>query len=59
MLASVKLWAFAQKRRVPRAKPNAPRGRWIDAIAVVLGLEIYFLAIGGLHAWLFGVSPLA
>jgi uncharacterized membrane protein len=57
------IWAVADrislKHRAGRAKPNAPAGRWNDAIAVVLGLAIYFLAIGWLHAWLFGVSPLA
>jgi uncharacterized membrane protein len=57
------IWAVADrislKHRAQRVKPNAPRGRWNDAIAVVLGLAIYFLAIGGLHVWLFGVSPLA
>ena len=56
------VWAVADrislKRRPTRAKPNAPPSRWNDAIAVVLGLAIYFLAIGGLHVWLFGVSPL-
>ena len=56
------VWAVADrislKRRPPRAKPNAPPGRWNDAIAVVLGLGLYFVAIGWLHVWLFGVSPL-
>ena len=27
--------------------------------AIVVGLVVYALLIGGLHLWLFGVSPLA
>lgn len=57
------VWAVADrislKHRASRTKPNAPPGRWNDAIAVVLGLATYFLTICWLHAWMFGVSPLS
>jgi uncharacterized membrane protein len=62
LFGSFLVWAVADrislKHRAPRTKPNAPPGRWNDAIAVVLGLAIYVLTIRWLHGWIFGVSPL-
>lgn len=57
-------WAVADrislKRRVAVAPPpGAPPSRWNDAIAVVGGLALYGLFVGGLHRWLVGVSPIA
>ncbi len=55
-------WAVADRlavaKRAPRAVPSAPAGRWNDAIALVVGLVLYATLLGGLHARLFGVSPL-
>ncbi|HLX97100.1 MAG TPA: NnrU family protein [Roseiarcus sp.] len=49
--------AYARDRRhgivYPAPEPGATAG------AVVVGLVVYGLFIGGLHFWLFGVSPLA
>jgi uncharacterized membrane protein len=53
-------WAVADrismKRRVPRAVPGAPAGRFNDVIAIVGGLLLYgfFVKVG--HAWLIGVA---
>jgi uncharacterized membrane protein len=68
MLADVLLfgsflaWAVADrisfKRRVARPIPSAPPGKMNDVIAVVGGLAIYAIFVMGLHARLFGVSPL-
>jgi len=57
-------WAVADrislKRRAGVAPPpSAPAGRWNDAIAVVGGLALYVLLVGGLHKMLIGVSPMA
>ncbi|HJV63941.1 MAG TPA: NnrU family protein [Albitalea sp.] len=56
------VWAVADrisvKHRPPRAVPGAPRRPANDAIAVVAGLVLYALFVGGLHRWLIGVSPL-
>lgn len=57
------VWAVLDRvavagRKVPRTVPGAPGRRFNDAIAVVGGLVIYVALIGGLHRWLFGVSPL-
>jgi uncharacterized membrane protein len=55
-------WAVAElialKRRAPRPLKKAPAGRFNDLIAVLLGLAVYALLIGGLHARLLGVDPL-
>ncbi len=55
-------WAVADsislKRRPQRALRAAPPGRFNDLIAVVAGLVLYALFIGGLHARLIGVDPL-
>ena len=57
------LWAVlvrvSFKWRPARAVPGAPKGRWNDLLAVVLGLLLYAGFVSGLHRWLFGVSPLA
>jgi len=49
--------AYARDRRhgivYPAPEPGATAG------AVVVGLVVYGLFIGGLHFWLFGVSPVA
>lgn len=67
MLADVLLfggflaWAVADrislKRRPARTIPRAPARPANDVIAVVAGLLIYGLLVGGGHRWLFGVSP--
>jgi uncharacterized membrane protein len=49
--------AYARDRRNGAVYP-APEVR-ATAGAVVAGLVAYGLLIGGLHLWLFGVSPLA
>jgi uncharacterized membrane protein len=46
------------KRRPPQALRTLPRGRFNDALAVVLGLALYVIFIGWAHVRLFGVSPL-
>jgi len=55
-------WAVADrisvKRRPARPVPSAPPRPMNDVIAVVVGLLLYGLFVGGLHRWLFGVSPL-
>jgi uncharacterized membrane protein len=48
---------ISMKRRTQRATPGLPPGRWNDLIAVVGGLAVYALFIGGLHTWLIGVAP--
>jgi len=56
-------WAVAdrislKRRAAPQVLRTAGPGPWNDLIAVLLGLAIYALMIGWLHARLFGVSPL-
>jgi uncharacterized membrane protein len=68
MLADVLLfgsflaWAVVDrisfKRRVARPIPGAPPRKVNDAIAVAAGLVLYVIFVLGLHARLFGVSPL-
>ena len=54
------LWAGLDRMSVARrpatAAPKAG-GKANDLIAVVAGLLIYGVFVGGLHLWLFGVSP--
>ena len=56
-------WAVADrislKRRAVVTPPGAPPSRWNDALALLGGLALYALFIGGLHRWLVGVSPIA
>jgi uncharacterized membrane protein len=56
------VWAVADrisvKRRPHRPVPGAPPRPANDLIAVAGGLVVYALFVGGLHRWLFGVSPL-
>ncbi len=53
-------WAVADrismKRRVARAVPGAPFGRFNDVIAIVGGLVLYGLFVKVGHAWLIGVA---
>ena len=49
--------AYARDRRNGVVYP--PPQLAATAGAVVVGLVVYALLIGGLHLWLFGVSPLA
>lgn len=55
-------WAVADrisfKYRVQRSIPGAPPARFNDAIAIVLGLVLYFAFLHGLHLRWIGVSPL-
>lgn len=54
-------WAVAcrisLKRRAPRPRATLPAGRANDYIALFGGLALYAAFIGGVHAWLIGVSP--
>lgn len=57
-------WAVAdrislKRRGVTQPPPGAITSRWNDAIAVIGGLALYVLFVGGLHRWLIGVSPVA
>ena len=55
-------WAVVErislKRRPARPLPMAPAGPLNDVIAVVTGLVVYAIFVGGLHRMLFGVAPL-
>lgn len=57
-LAWAALDRISLKSRAPQTLRTLPAGRFNDAIAVVLGLAVYVLFIGGAHLRLFGVSPL-
>jgi uncharacterized membrane protein len=63
LFGSFLLWAVADrlslKRRAPRQVPTLPASSANDMIAVVGGLALYVIFLYGLHAALFGVSPLA
>ena len=54
-------WAVADrislKRRAPRVHPTLPRFVLNDAIAIVGGLLVFGLFVGGWHQRLFGVAP--
>lgn len=62
LFGSLLLWAGADraslKRRPERPVPSAPRSRWNDGIAVVVGIILYSVMLHGGHAWLIGM-PLA
>jgi uncharacterized membrane protein len=55
-------WAVADrislKRRIAPSVPGAPAGKANDWIALAGGLVLYVAFLGGVHAWLIGVSPL-
>lgn len=60
LFGSFLVWAGADLVSVlqrPQKVTTAPTRPANDIIAVVGGLAIYAALIGGLHAWLFGVSP--
>jgi uncharacterized membrane protein len=56
------VWAVADrisfKRRVQRPIRTAPPRAWNDAIAVVVGLALYFIFMNWLHVRWIGVSPM-
>lgn len=58
LLAWATLDRYSLTRRPPRALRMAPARAWNDALAVVLGLGLWALLVGGLHRVLFGVAPL-
>ncbi|MGL4406569.1 MAG: NnrU family protein [Notoacmeibacter sp.] len=47
-----------RERRGEAQLPVAGPMKW-DVLAVLVGLALYALTVGGLHVWLFGVSPIA
>lgn len=62
LFGSFLIWAFVDRQTLLRRDAGAaacrkPWGR-NDAIALVGGLALYLAFIGGLHALLFGVSPI-
>ena len=56
------LWSLADRisfrYRTVAPVPGAPPGKYNDLIAIGIGLVLYLAFLFGLHAWLFGVSPL-
>ena len=48
-----------KRRAVVTPPPSAPASRWNDLLAVLGGLALYVLFVGGLHRWLIGVSPVS
>jgi len=64
LFGSVLLWAGLDRvsiryRSALRPVPHLPASRFNDVLAIVLGLIVYALLIGGLHQRLIGVSPLS
>jgi uncharacterized membrane protein len=64
LFGSVLLWAGLDRvsiryRSALRPVPHLPTSRFNDVLAIVLGLIVYALLIGGLHQRLIGVSPLS
>ncbi|WFE74003.1 NnrU family protein [Roseinatronobacter sp. S2] len=62
LFGSFLVWAFVDRQSLLRreggvAVARTPWGR-NDAIAIIGGLALYMIFIGGLHAFLFGVSPI-
>ena len=56
-------WAVADRiaagrRAVERPLPGAPPSRWNDVVAIVGGLALYAVFVGGLHQRWFGVAPM-
>lgn len=62
LFGSLLAWAVMERislnRRPVRPLQMAPAGPYNDAIAIVAGLATYALFLGGVHRWLFGLSPL-
>lgn len=62
LFGSFLAWAVVDRMsyryRPAPAVLSAPAGKANDLIAVVAGLLLYVAFVGGLHRWLFGVSPL-
>lgn len=63
LFGGVLAWAVADRislgKRGQRPIRTAPRGRWNDAVAVVLGLVVYVVFIRWLHLAWFGVAPMS
>jgi uncharacterized membrane protein len=64
LFGSILLWAGLDRvsiryRPALRPLPHLPASRFNDAIAIVAGLVVYAVLIGGLHQRLMGVSPLS
>lgn len=51
-------WASVVRRQESKALPSSVTWGRNDVISLVGGLVIYVIFVGGLHAWLFGVSPI-
>jgi uncharacterized membrane protein len=62
LFGSFLVWAalvlLSLQHRQTRPTPGAPSFRYNDAIAIVIGLMLYFAFIFELHQRLFGVSPI-
>jgi uncharacterized membrane protein len=56
------LWAvldrISMKWREPHPVPAVSLSKRNDLVALVAGLALYLVFVGGLHRWLIGVSPL-
>jgi uncharacterized membrane protein len=51
--------SLKRRERLGEAKlPVAGDVKW-DVLSILVGLALYALFVGGLHVWLFGVSPIA
>ena len=64
LFGSFLAWAvivrISLKKREQRGEaklPVAGDAKW-DVLAILVGLALYALFVGGLHVWLFGVSPI-
>jgi len=59
LFGSVLAWAVVDrislKRRPARPIPTAPRWKWNDAIAILLGFAVYVVLVAGGHQWLTGL----
>ena len=65
LFGSFLAWAvvlrISLKKREQRADAKLPVAgdvKW-DVLAVIVGIALYAVFMGGLHIWLFGVSPIA
>jgi uncharacterized membrane protein len=63
LFGAVLAWAVADRislgKRGQRPIRTAPRGRWNDVAAVVLGLVAYVVFVRWLHLAWFGVAPMS